>query len=355
MRARRPARRGCPRVRRGPPGGVRAQRRRRGHSSSRPLAELPTARRQCARPGARPAGPVGPLRPAPGRTPASSPTTPSTMARRLGDPETLAAVLRYRYWAMDGPDEIDRQIAVAIEIRDLGEKIGDSEILLHGLKCELHARFELGDYEASRRVAADLGRPGRTDPATRVPAPGLHVGQPGGRNRRSVRRRRGSTRRRRPPSSSGPSIPSCTRSTVGLSLPWRWLQGRMEDLRPLLELGKTGRASLGEKALVAWVASEIGERAQAEAMLADLVPAEVAAGDRNFHWWFLMVGLAQTALNLGDRRVGRHALRPHRAVRRPQLSCRTGHVPGSRLPAAGESGAAARTRRHCRRATSSRP
>ena len=42
------------------------------------------------------------------------------MARRLGDPETLAAVLRYRYWAMDGPDDIDRQIAVAKEIRGPG-------------------------------------------------------------------------------------------------------------------------------------------------------------------------------------------------------------------------------------------
>jgi hypothetical protein len=74
----------------------------------------------------------------------------------------------------------------------------------------------------------------------------------------------------------------------------------MEDLRILLEVG-TARESPGVTALMAWVASEIGERGRAEGLLAGLVPGDVVAGDRNFHWWFLMVGLAQTALNLGDR------------------------------------------------------
>jgi DNA-binding SARP family transcriptional activator len=222
------------------------------------------------------------------------------MARRLGEPETLAAVLRYRYWAMDGPDEIDRQIAVAMEIRDVGEKIGDSEILLHGLKCELHARFELGDYAASRRVAHDLGTL-----ANQIQQPeylrlgfmwdSLVAGTEGRYADAELNAAEAAAILERT------EHPQLYALYVGLSLPWRWLQGRMEDLRPLLELGKTGRASLGETALVAWVASEIGERGQAEALLANLVPSDVADGDRNFHWWFLMVGLSQTALNLRDR------------------------------------------------------
>ena len=223
-----------------------------------------------------------------------------------------------------------------VEIRDLGEQIGDSEILLQGLKCELHARFELGDYEASRRVAAEPRRPGRprsSNPSTSAWAtcgtawwPGPRVATPTPRP----------TRHRRPPSSNGPSTPSSMRSYFGLSLPWRWLQGRMEDLRLLLEIGKTGRASPGETALVAWVASEIGERDQAEALLSGWSPAHVADGDRNFHWWFLMVGLAQTAVNLGRPGMGGGALRPHRALCRPQLPGRAGHVPGCRLLAARE-------------------
>ncbi len=117
--------------------------------------------------------------------------TAVAMARRLGDPETLASVLRYRYWAMDGPDDIQRQIATAVEIRELGEQIGDRENLLQGLKCELHSRFELGDYEASQRVAADLGALATRNSAARVPAPGVHVGQLGGGDRGPLPRGRG--------------------------------------------------------------------------------------------------------------------------------------------------------------------
>ncbi len=222
------------------------------------------------------------------------------MARRVGDPETLATVLRYRYWAMDGPDEVDCQIAVATEIRDLGERIGDRESLLQGLKCELHARFELGDFEASRRVAADLATL-----ADEVQQPeylrlgymwdSLVAGMEGRYADAEANAAQAAAILERT------EHPQLYALYFGLSLPWRWLQGRMEDLRLLLEVGNTGRASPGETALVAWVASEIGERARAEAQLARLVPAEVAASDRNFHWWFLMVGLAQTAVNLGDR------------------------------------------------------
>ncbi len=222
------------------------------------------------------------------------------MARRIGDPETLAAVLRYRYWAMDGPDDLDRQIAVAVEVRELGERIGDRETLLQGLKCELHARFELGDYDASRRVAAQLDvladqiqqpeylRLGYMWNSLVAGAEGRYADAEANAAQAAAILER-------------TEHPQLYALYVGLSLPWRWLQGRMEDLRLLLEIGNTGRASPGETALVAWVASEIGERSQAEAQLASLAPKAVAESDRNFHWWFLMVGLAQTAVNLEDR------------------------------------------------------
>jgi hypothetical protein len=223
------------------------------------------------------------------------------MARRLADPETLAAVLRYRYWAMDGPDEIDRQIAVAMEIRDLGEAIGDKEILLHGLKCELHARFELGDYQSSKRVAAEL-----STLAEEIQQPEyVRLGYMWNSLVAGTEGRYADAEEHAALAAAileRTEHPQLYALYFGLSLPWRWLQGRMEDLRPLLELGKTGRASPGETALMAWVASEIGERDQAEVLMAGLAPDDVAKGDRNFHWWFLMVGLAQTAMNLDDRK-----------------------------------------------------
>ena len=230
----------------------------------------------------------------------SSPIDAVDMARRGADPGTLAAVLRYRYWALDGPDEIDRQIAVAMEIRDLGEEIGDKEVLLHGLKCELHARFELGDYQTSQRVAAELTRL-----AAEIQQPEyVRLGHMWDSLVAGIEGRYADAEASAAQAAAileRTEHPQLYALYFGLSLPWRWLQGRMEELRPLLELGKTGRASPGESALMAWVASEIGERDQAEMLMAGLAPDDVADGDRNFHWWFLMVGLAQTAMNLDDR------------------------------------------------------
>jgi len=222
------------------------------------------------------------------------------MARRLGDPETLAAVLQYRYWAMDGPDDIDRQIATAVEIRSLGQRTRDRETLLQGLKCELHARFELGDFEASQRVAAELNAL-----ATQIQQPEyLRLGFMWDSLVAGVEGRYADAEANAAEAAAileRTEHPQLYALYFGLSLPWRWLQGRMEDLRILLEIGTTGRASPGETALTAWVASEIGERGHAEKLLAGLTREGVADGDRNFHWWFVMVGLAQTALNLGDK------------------------------------------------------
>ncbi len=223
------------------------------------------------------------------------------MARRLGRRGTLAAVLGYRYWALDGPDDPDGQLAVALETRRLGEEIGDREVTLHGLKCELHSRFEVGDFAAAKETARVLGAL-----AQRVRQPeylrlqcmwdSLVAGIEG--------------RYADAEQSAADAVAILERTEhphlnalyVGLSLPWRWLQGRMEELRILLEIGQTGRASAGERALVAWVASEIGEPDQARLSLDSLSPDAVAAEDRHFHWWLLVVGLVQTSLNLADRR-----------------------------------------------------
>ncbi|HEX4753605.1 MAG TPA: BTAD domain-containing putative transcriptional regulator, partial [Solirubrobacterales bacterium] len=67
------------------------------------------------------------------------------MARRLSDPATLAAVLTSRYWALDGPDDLDGRLRTATEIVRLGEDLDDHEVVLHGLKASLHVRFETGE------------------------------------------------------------------------------------------------------------------------------------------------------------------------------------------------------------------
>ena len=223
------------------------------------------------------------------------------MARRLGQRSTLAAVLGYRYWALDGPDDSAGQIGVALEIRALGEEIGDREIVLHGLKCELHSRLEVGDFDASVRVATALG-----SLAAEVQQPeylrlqcmwdSLVAGIEGRYADAEERAAEAIAILERT------EHPQLYALYVGLSLPWRWLQGRMEELRPVLQLGVTGRTSPAETALVAWVASELGEVEQARALLDAMAPDDIADDDRNFHWWLLMVGLVRTSLNLVDRR-----------------------------------------------------
>jgi len=223
------------------------------------------------------------------------------VARRLGSPTTLAAVLAYRYWALSGPDDIDRQVAAAGEIRRLGELVGDREIVLHGLKCELHSRFELGDFAGSQRVAEALGQVARE-----IQQPeylrlvcmwdSLVAGIEGRFEDAESRAEEVFAIFDRAGHSQAVAI------QFGLALPWRWLQGRMKELRILLELGRTGRASLGETAMMAWVASEIDEPDTARALLRSLRPDEVTDGERNFPWWFVMAGLTQTSYNLADTR-----------------------------------------------------
>ena len=205
---------------------------------------------------------------------------------------------------------------------------GDSEVLLQGLKCELHARFELGDYEASRRVATRS----RTSSPTRSSSPSTcawgtcgTAWWPGTEGRYADAERNAAEAAAILERTEHPQLYALY---VGLSLPWRWLQGRMEDLRLLLEIGKTGRASPGETALVAWVASEIGERSQAEEQLARFGPR---CRRRERPQLPLVVPHGGAGPDGGEPRgphLGRRALRPHRAVRRPQLSGRPGHLLG---------------------------
>jgi DNA-binding SARP family transcriptional activator/class 3 adenylate cyclase len=78
------------------------------------------------------------------------------LARASGSRETLAAVLNSCYWALDGPDDLDAQLARGEEITRLGEELSDREVTLHGLKCRLHALLTKGDLSEADEVARRL-------------------------------------------------------------------------------------------------------------------------------------------------------------------------------------------------------
>ncbi len=217
----------------------------------------------------------------------------------LGEPRTLASCLDHRYWALVGPDEVDGQLDAARRIQSIGRAEGDDEVVVRGLRCELNAQLELGEFDAACASAAAIrsiadrirqpeylrlgftwdslvaGARGEFDEAEACAEEALAIFRQGGH--RQVRQ-----------------------LAVGLSLTLLWLRGRMDEFARILEAGRTGRGSLAELALAAWAACETGDTDTARSTLADLRFDTVAVEDRNYHWWYVVAGLSQTACALGD-------------------------------------------------------
>jgi predicted ATPase/DNA-binding SARP family transcriptional activator/class 3 adenylate cyclase len=90
------------------------------------------------------------------------------MARRLGDPATLAYAIEGRcetYW---GPDALEERLALAEELIRVGESSGDPERAYAGHDCRFFALLEGGDllaawreHEAASQLAHELRMPAR--------------------------------------------------------------------------------------------------------------------------------------------------------------------------------------------------
>ena len=88
------------------------------------------------------------------------------MARRLGDPATLAATLKARFYARLRPEHIPARLANAAELIRLGEATGDRDTVLNAQSWRLFDLMELGDIQAvdhcldvHRRLAEELRQP----------------------------------------------------------------------------------------------------------------------------------------------------------------------------------------------------
>jgi DNA-binding SARP family transcriptional activator len=125
------------------------------------------------------------------------------LARRLGDPLTLATCLDARHYALWRPETVQERLAVAAELRRIAETVGDPELELEGAGWTVVDLLELGDIPgadiqiaAASRLAAALHRPlyewwtalfrcaraqidGRFDEAERLALETLAIGQRG--------------------------------------------------------------------------------------------------------------------------------------------------------------------------------
>ncbi|MBE2318293.1 AAA family ATPase [Solirubrobacter sp. CPCC 204708] len=88
------------------------------------------------------------------------------IARRLGDPRTLAACLDARHYALWRPENTEERLAVAAELRGVAEQTGDPELELQGAAWTIIDLMELGDIDgvdiqiaAVSKLADALHRP----------------------------------------------------------------------------------------------------------------------------------------------------------------------------------------------------
>jgi DNA-binding SARP family transcriptional activator/tetratricopeptide (TPR) repeat protein len=88
------------------------------------------------------------------------------IARRLGDPATLASALDARHYVLWRPENVDERLEVAAELRRIAEEIGDLELELEGAGWTVVDLLELGDVqgadvqiEAAAALAAVVQRP----------------------------------------------------------------------------------------------------------------------------------------------------------------------------------------------------
>jgi DNA-binding CsgD family transcriptional regulator/tetratricopeptide (TPR) repeat protein len=77
------------------------------------------------------------------------------MARRLDDRAGLATVLMRAYWSR-GSSSLEEILAMLTEARDLGEELGDTEILAESVAWRVPAFVALGDLASARREVATL-------------------------------------------------------------------------------------------------------------------------------------------------------------------------------------------------------
>jgi tetratricopeptide (TPR) repeat protein len=222
------------------------------------------------------------------------------IARDIGEPATTASVLVGRCWALEGPEDLEGQLETADEVIELGESLGDQEIVLQGLKCRLHRLFERGDVdgtasvaEHTKQLASALRQPEYLRLAT------MWEGMTAGTQGRFEDAERLVTQTL----TTMAGHPHQKRVLFFQTLPWRWLQGRLSDCLPVIEqAAATPDASPFWDVMLAWLYGETGQLDRGREHLTRFDVSMLRPSDRRYTWWTLVASLANATDRLRDER-----------------------------------------------------
>jgi DNA-binding CsgD family transcriptional regulator len=226
-----------------------------------------------------------------------------TLARRLGDPTTLAAVLYDRHlaiWGADQPAFAAERLAMATEVVDLAEQAGDWAMALRGRGLRRTDLLEVGDVAgfdadlaAAERTAEQLRQlhhrwqlplahatramlAGRFAEAEELAAKGLAIGRRAGDKGVGIRY-----------------------ATVIATL--RWLEGRSGETVELFQrLSTRFPALLVYRAGLACALIEAGRPEEARAEAERLTAGDLAVLPRDLLWSWTLAPLAFACHRLGD-------------------------------------------------------
>ena len=222
------------------------------------------------------------------------------MARRVGDPRTLATALFDRCWALDGPDDIEDEVAASVEVLKLADALQDQDVMMQGIRIRLGAQFELGDYQAARetgRVFERLAQELRHPEYLRLAAQ-WHVTVAALESRYEDAERMAEELHRRLQQIGHPQAELLF---IGETLSWRWLQGRGAEFLPIWQaMAGQEPETLTWRALMAWAHAEADEMDQVRALLDAITPDVAASIDKTFLWWGTIVPFTHAVALAGD-------------------------------------------------------
>jgi DNA-binding CsgD family transcriptional regulator len=225
------------------------------------------------------------------------------LARGLGDPATLAAVLYDRHVAIWGAEQAEvagERLAIATEVVELAERIGDRAMALRGRGLRRSDLLELGDLagfdadlQAAERTAQELRQlhyrwqlplaracramlAGHFAQAEALVGQGLAIGQRAGDQAAGL-------------------------YSTGVLAALRWMQGRFGEAVELYQdlATRLPALPLSWTSLAAALA-EAGHADQARAEVERLAAHDLAALPRDATWSFSLATLAYACYHLGD-------------------------------------------------------